>query len=126
MECARKVEVEENDLVSEIFSPHCTELGGFTNGQVTLLEFFMADVESFVRPVAVIPDIGGQANAYFVLKDRTEWKADFEAWLESSHDDDGISDESSESSSDDCEESGQSDSDSNSSDAFDQDTQNSS
>jgi hypothetical protein len=37
---------------------------------------------SFVEPVVVIPDIGGAANEYFVVKNRDAWKQDFEEWLE--------------------------------------------
>ena len=37
----------------------------------------------FVRPIAVIPDLGGQPNGYFLLKDRSIWREDFESWLES-------------------------------------------
>jgi hypothetical protein len=40
---------------------------------------------SFVEPVVVIPDIGGAANEYFVVKNRDAWKQDFEEWLETSN-----------------------------------------
>ena len=44
----------------------------------------MADgLQAFVRPIAVIPDLGGQPNGYFLLKDRSIWREDFESWLES-------------------------------------------
>ena len=49
------------------------------------LKFYFADVEAFVRPVAVIPDIGGPPNAYFVLKERSKWKSDFAQWLREPH-----------------------------------------
>jgi hypothetical protein len=53
------------------------------NGVVTELKFYLADVE-VVEPVVVIPDIGGAANEYFVVKNRDAWKQDFEEWLETS------------------------------------------
>jgi hypothetical protein len=56
------------------------------NGVVTELKFYLADVEAFVEPV-VIPDIGGAANEYFVVKNRDAWKQDFEEWLETSNHD---------------------------------------
>jgi len=40
---------------------------------VTKLTFFLADVEAIVRPLAVIPDIGGLPNAYFWVKDQESW-----------------------------------------------------
>jgi hypothetical protein len=54
------------------------------NGVVTELKFYLADVE-VVEPVVVIPDIGGAANEYFVVKNRDAWKQDFEEWLETSN-----------------------------------------
>ena len=39
-------------------------------------------MEAIVKPIAVIPDIGGPPNAYFVLKDRETWRTDFMEFLE--------------------------------------------
>ena len=49
------------------------------------LKFFLVDVEAFVKPVAVILDIGGPPDSYFLLKDRSEWKQDFAEWLREPH-----------------------------------------
>ena len=49
---------------------------------VTKLMFFLADVEAIVKPLAVIPDIGGLPNAYFWVKDRESWRQDFTEFLE--------------------------------------------
>jgi hypothetical protein len=54
------------------------------NGVVTELKFYLM-WEAFVEPVVVIPDIGGAANEYFVVKNRDAWKQDFEEWLETSN-----------------------------------------
>ena len=50
-------------------------------GNVTKLTFYLADVEAFVEPIAVVPDIGGPPNAYFVCKNRAKWREDFVEWL---------------------------------------------
>ena len=44
--------------------------------------FFLADVEAIVKPLAVIPDIGGPPNAYFWVKDQESWWQDFTEFLE--------------------------------------------
>ena len=49
---------------------------------MTQLKFYLADVEAFVAPLTVIPDIGGETNAYFMVRNRTCWREDFESWLE--------------------------------------------
>ena len=58
------------------------EVGKMVNGRVTELKFYLADTEAFVGPLAVIPNIGGPANSYFRVKNRQDWKEDFEEWLE--------------------------------------------
>ena len=42
----------------------------------------MAHIEALVKPIAVLPDLDGDSNAYFALKDRTNWRDDFVNWLE--------------------------------------------
>ena len=55
------------------------------------LSFFLAEVEAFEDPMVVIPDIGGPPNAYFVCKNREEWRDDFVEWLREPHEDDAMS-----------------------------------
>ena len=68
-----------------MFRPIRTIVGGIANNKVTSLVFYLADVEAFVEPVAVVPDIGGPPNRYFAVKARAEWAADFELFLEDDH-----------------------------------------
>ena len=84
--------VAEEDAInlSELFIPIQKHVGGFTGSFVSHRTFFLADVECIVGPVAVIPDLGGQANDYLQLRTRNDWKQDFINWLESPHDDDII------------------------------------
>ena len=88
---------DELDL-SEIFVPITKEVGGLTNNVVSHLKFVLADVDAIVKPIAVIPDIGGQPNAYFMVKDRETWRTDFMLFLETPLDfeDDISSDEEDE------------------------------
>ena len=51
---------------------------------VSGFRFYLADVEAIVCPLAVIPDIGGPANCYFLVKDRDTWRQDFIRFLEGS------------------------------------------
>ena len=57
-------------------------VGGIMLNNVSHLTFYLASTEAFVKPVAIIPDIGGQPNSYFMLKPRASWREMFESWLE--------------------------------------------
>ena len=63
---------------------------------MTSLKFYLAAVEAIVKPVVVIPDIGGAGNAHFLLKDCIDWKKDFIKWLRAPHYLDNTLDEFSE------------------------------
>ena len=67
---------------SELFVPIAKEVGGLTLNNVSHLSFFLADVDAFVDPVAVIPDLGGQPNGYFLLRERAGWSEMFTKYLE--------------------------------------------
>ena len=82
-QCAEYIEDEARQAVSEIFIPIRKVVGGFTQNRVGKLELYLVDVESFVAPLAVIPDLGGPANEYFVIKDQVKWVNDFMEWLDS-------------------------------------------
>ena len=49
---------------------------------VSKLQLYLANVEALVKPLVVIPDIGGQANDYLMLKSRQEWRENFYQVLE--------------------------------------------
>jgi hypothetical protein len=48
---------------------------------VEKLQFYLADVKAFDRPIVVLPDVGGPPNSYIMVKPRAEWRADFSSWL---------------------------------------------
>lgn len=66
---------------SELFIPITKDVGKMEQNRVVELKFYLANVEDFVEPIAVIPDIGGPANAYLALRRRREWREDFITWL---------------------------------------------
>ena len=68
--------------MSEIFVPITKEVKALTNNTVSHMKFYLADVEAIVDPIAVIPDIGGNPNDYFMIKDRETWRTDFISFLE--------------------------------------------
>ena len=79
-------EVELNR--SEILVPYTKKVGRLENGYVMEQKFYLADVEAFDDPAVVIPDIGGEPNAYFLLKNRTQWCEQFVEWLGDPQEDD--------------------------------------
>ena len=89
------------DEKSELFVPIKKEVKGIQNGFVTGMKFYLADCEAIVDTAIVIPDIGGQPNGYFLLKNRTEWGEIFEKWLRKPHTQDVISDDEDSESDDD-------------------------
>jgi hypothetical protein len=68
--------------LSEIFVPITKDICGFTNNAVSHMKFYLADVEAIVKAIAVMPDIGGTPNAYFIVKDQETWRIDFMEFLE--------------------------------------------
>ena len=50
--------------------------------------FFLANTEAFYSPVAVIPDIGGPCNRYFMVENMGKWSEAFGKCLDLPHKDD--------------------------------------
>ena len=67
---------------SELFVPLTKTIGGMTAEFSSHRIFLLADCDAIVRPVAVVPNLGGPQNAYFEIKSRAKWKEDFVSWLE--------------------------------------------
>ena len=76
---------EELVKESDLFVPLTKEMDTTSTQEGLNLKFLLVDVEAFVKPAAVIPDIGGSPDSYFLLKDRSEWKEDFVKWLREPH-----------------------------------------
>jgi hypothetical protein len=54
-------------------------------GNVVKRRFYLADVEAILDPCAVVPNIGGPKNRYFVVKPRNQWAEDFITWISDPH-----------------------------------------
>lgn len=73
---------------SELFETIRLELGEMQAGGGAMNKFYLADVDAFVKPAAVVPNIGGAINEYLWLTPRSTWHTFFEEWLESPLEDD--------------------------------------
>jgi hypothetical protein len=89
VESAEYLEDDNQNNLSSIFTPIRKKVV-FTDGFVRKSVLYLADVEAFVAPIAVIPDIGGDKNAYFVVKNKTQWRENFLEWLDEPIVDDAI------------------------------------
>jgi len=76
---------EDDDTNAHLFIPIRKEVQEITTQMVSKLKFYLADVEAFASPLVVIPDMGGNANDYFLLRSRQEWSQRFVRFLETSN-----------------------------------------
>ena len=83
----RRLMVQIN--ISELFVPLIKELAPAANYREVIADqkrFFLADVESIVSPLMVIPDIGSDnKHRYFHVLARNEWVQKFQLWVEQAH-----------------------------------------
>ena len=82
VESAYAVDAENGYRQSALLKPLRLEVRQMNTNRVTRLKFYLADVEAFVEPLAVVPDIGGAPNAYFLCRSRVSWADDFISWLQ--------------------------------------------
>ena len=74
---------EPSTFGSELLRPFRKEVKDFKDG-VFVRRFYLIDVDTFLDPICVVPDIGEKDKLrYFHVKARKEWANDFIAWLES-------------------------------------------
>ena len=73
---------EDNDENHHLFIPIQKEVHEMRDNMVSKMQFYLADVEAFTSPLVVIPDMGGNANDYFLLRSRQEWSDRFIKYLE--------------------------------------------
>ena len=48
-------------------------------------KFYLVDVEAFVEPVCMVPDLGGATNAYLRMLPRSAWLTQYQKWVNSKH-----------------------------------------
>jgi hypothetical protein len=70
---------------SDLMMPVLKEASFDMEGNVVKRRFYLADVEAILDPCAVVPDIGGPKNRYFVVKPRNQWADDFITWISDPH-----------------------------------------
>lgn len=89
VEVGQYTQEENRPLQSDLFVPLTVEVQGFdADGEVSGRKFYLANTEAIVGPCAVVPNIGGEKNAYFQVKPRREWSKLFVEWLKAPHDED--------------------------------------
>ena len=83
---------ENEKKMSDIFTPYQKDVGRLAkDGQVMERKLFLADVDAFVSPLCMVPDIGALPRCrYLQVKPRSAWVSEFTAWLEDPHDDDDM------------------------------------
>jgi len=86
------VEGNEGVAGSESFDVLTTEVSEFEDGSVTKLKFYLADVDAFMEPCAVVPNVGGPNNSCFWLEPKARWSKLFIQWLHAPHCDDETED----------------------------------
>ena len=77
--------VEDTTKISDLFTPMTLEVEALDADDHVTRRFFLADTDAIVGPCIVIPDIGGPPNAYFQVKNRSQWKDEFVYWLRQPH-----------------------------------------
>ena len=92
VECAAYADDDHETVESDLFTTLELTTQGLDakDGEVTGRQFFLAEVEAFTGPCCVVPDLGGPANGYFLVKNRDEWADVFLSWLKSPHNKDEI------------------------------------
>ena len=87
VESASYVEDADEIGLSDIFIPLIKEAAEIDHdGFVEKRKFYLADVEAFVEPIVVIPDVGSVPRCkYFQVKSRSEWAKDFIEWIKMPH-----------------------------------------
>jgi hypothetical protein len=85
---------------SDIFVPICKKVAARPNAHGGWRRvFYLVDVEAFMKPCVVVPDIGGRTgNEFFVVKQRADWAEEYKEWLNDPHEDDVIGPEEPQSS----------------------------
>ena len=81
-----------SNKITDLFTPLTLDVGEVDcEGRVTRRAFYLANVEAFVRPCIVIPDVGchgDPTNEYFEVKPRSLWAKEFICWLRRPHTED--------------------------------------
>ena len=79
---------------SDLFTPiikECSEIEA--DGSIAKRQLYLADVEAFLEPICVVPDVGSDVKRkYFQVLPRKLWAEQFTLWLNQAHKFDDIND----------------------------------
>jgi hypothetical protein len=78
---------EEDPITSDLFTEIVldTELLN-EDGEVALRKFYLVDVETFLQPIVVIPNIGAMPKCkYLLMTPKSEWAEKFVQWIDLPH-----------------------------------------
>jgi hypothetical protein len=73
------MDAEDNERQSELFTPIILE-----TDQNQRKKFYLVDVDTFKRPLVVIPNIG-TTHEYLMMTPRAQWGSDFIKWILAPH-----------------------------------------
>ena len=70
-------------------------------GQLEKRQFYLTDVEAFVEPICVVPDVGNDKEEhsktrYFHVQPRKVWAQNFTKWVKNDHETDHLDDDAEE------------------------------
>lgn len=81
-----ELEKDDHELGrSDLMMPIRKEIRLDEHNSVVQRTFYLADTEAFTDPCCTVPDLGGPANRYFVVKPRNQWSDDFIRWIQDEH-----------------------------------------
>ena len=78
---------ERRQMELDVFRPLTKIVGGFTEGKVSHLKFFLAPVDAIVRDVLITPDLGGAPNGYLEVLPRSRWRKALLEWFNDEQED---------------------------------------
>ena len=98
VESADYVQDEAEIAKSDFFMPIKKEVHSKDeDGNPTARSLYLADVEAFLEPVVVVPNVGSEDKCmYFQVKRRKTWANEFIKWVELPHNLDEIEDSTDE------------------------------
>ena len=95
IESADYVEMEENAaevITSDLFTDIVLETSMLNAmGEVAVRKYYLVDVETFMDPIVVIPNIGAQPKCkYLLMTPRAQWSEQFVEWIKAPHEEDRV------------------------------------
>ena len=96
IESADYIEEDENpgptDITSDLFRECLLETEMLNDaGDIVQRRYYLVDVESFIGPMVVIPNIGATPKCkYFEMTPKAEWAEQFARWIDMDHKDDAM------------------------------------